>query len=110
TLKTIIFNSLHIHRKCSIVYLMCRRRYTKQHYRKFNLHKVTSRKFSAVTQLCEQDVHIPSDNVSGCIRVCTKHKPEWRMENMMQPEWNQQSLHHTEHEHTECRRFFHQEI
>src|SRR5699024_6710567 len=97
-------------RTCSMIYRKCHRRQTEHDYRKFTLHKVTSRTVSTVTQLREDAVQTTSDNVSGCIRVCTKLKPEWRMENMMQPEWNQQSLHHTEHEHTECRRFFHQEI
>src|SRR5690625_3293914 len=94
----------------SMVYRKSCSRQTEHHYREFTLHKVTCRKFSTVSQLCEEDVQIPSHNIPGCVRVCTKLKPEWRMKDMMQNEWNKQPLNHTEHEHTECRRLFHQEI
>src|SRR5699024_8794781 len=103
-------NILLMLRTCSMIYRKCCRRQPEHHYREFTLHKVTCREVSAIFQLCEEDVQISSYNIARCIRVCTKLKPEWRMENMMQSEWNEQPFNHTEHEHTECRRFFHQEI
>ncbi|MNQ98865.1 hypothetical protein D3C85_1145790 [compost metagenome] len=72
----------------------CRK--TEHHEREFTGHKCTCCEWHTITELRHEDVLVTPDNLTSLAGVFSEFEPEWRIENVMQTEWNERPLNHTE--------------